>query len=296
MDDLAVYAPNNEVPVGWRDFIAGLGDDGKKAYEDFFYEKELWEKVQRQPTPLHLLKEREGGKRDGIPQILEYFPEEYTLTELNRLFPGWWTDEMKRSSVDEVIQLQSVLVEGYLMIPYPTPSGTKVRKIWGVAGVAVIFKQGSKTPVDLADNFKGARTEWIKIVGKWLGIGLDIYHQRITPELRSSFEDICRSLNGLQSSEDEQLKNHVFNLKKLAGTLSSGQGFRNFLKEQGSPAQISKFYKIIKVLSQEKQDKLWKVFLKFNNKSEAATNQLETWLSDLETKFQAFNNKNKGED
>lgn len=283
--------PKDKVPSDWIDFVQDLPEEGQRAYKDFFYEKELWEKIQAESTPLHLLKEREGGKRDGIVQILEYFPEEYTLTELNRLFPGWWNHKMKRSSIDEVVQLQTVLVEGYLMIPYPTPSGVKVRKIWGVAGVSVIFKKDSKIPVDLADNFKGARTEWLKICGKWLGIGLDIYHQRITPDLRSSFEDICRAFLPLQESEDEELKKHVSNLKAIASTLTKGHGFRNFLKEQVNPYQISKFYKLIKLLPRDKQDKLWKVFLKFNNKSEAATNQTDTWLSDLEVKFQVFHNK-----
>jgi hypothetical protein len=296
MDDLAVYKPDKGLPADWRDFVAELGDSGKQSFEDFFYEKELWEKVQNQPTPFHLLKEREGGTKDGITQMLEYFPEEYTLTELNRLFPGWETVEMKRSDVHEIVQLQSVMVEGYLKIYYPTPSGTKARMLWGVAGQKVIFKKGTKEPVDLADNFKGARTEWIKIVGKWVGIGLDIYHQRITPELRSAFEDMCRSLLPLSESKDEELAKYVSNLKKIAGSMETGHGFRKFLREHATPQQTSKFYKLIKVLPQDKQDQLWKVFLKLNNKSEKATNQLETWLSDLEAKFQAFNNKRKGED
>lgn len=293
MNEIALYKDN--VPKEWKEFLTTLSPEGKSSYEDFFYEKEMWNKIADEPTPLHLLKEREGGKKDGVPQILEYFPEEYTITELNRLFPGWWTENMKRSELEEIIKLENVIIEGYIMIPYPTPNGTKVRKLWAIAGSKIMFRQNTKIPVDLADNFKGARTEWIRIAGKWLGIGLDIYHQRITEQLRSMFEDICRALEILSEYNDEELGKVVPMLKKEATTIETGHGFRNFLKEQATPQQIERFYLAIKPLPPQKQVELWKHFLRFNNKSNQSTNQLNSWLDGLEAKMQKLQTKLKGD-
>lgn len=298
MNELSIYKPAGDLPSEWKTFLADASAEAQNAYKDFFYERDIWKKISEETTPLNILKEREGSKKDGIAQILEYFPEEYTITELNRLFPGWWTDDMKRSPLEEIVALQTVIVEGYLMVSYPVPSGIKIRKLWTVAGSKVQFLKDTKIPVDLADNFKGARTEWIRIAGKWLGIGLDIYHQRITEPLRSMFEDICRSLDVLSEfKEDETLSAHVNKLKAIAGTLETGHGFRNFLKEQQTPQQIKRFRDAIKPLPQAKQAELWKHFIKFNNKSEQSTTQVQSWLQGLETKMDKIKDKlnNKGD-
>lgn len=291
MDAIVYKPPSDLVPPEWKQFLSHVSAEAQKGYQDYFYEKELWGKIEQTSTPLDSIEEREGFKVNGVPQVLEYIPEEYTIHELNRLFPGWWNDEMKRNGMDEIVAFEAVIIEGYLYIPYPTPSGTKVRKIWAIAGSQIKFKQDSKVPLDIADNFKGARTEWIRIAGKWLGIGLDIYHQKITADLRSLFEDILRCLTPLDDCTDETLKGKRKELMKEAGSLTTGQGFRKLLKSLATPQQISRFTKVLDILPQPKREELWKHFLKFSNKSEQATTQINTWLVGLETKIETIKAK-----
>lgn len=268
--------------------LQGLNDQAKSAYQDFFYEKTLWETVANEPTPLDMIKEREGSysKELGGNVILEYVPENYTIQELNRLFPGWWTAGMRRSTLEEIVKLESVMIEGYLYVPYPVPSGTKVRKLWAIAGSKIQFLKDTKIPVDLADAFKGARTEWIRIQGKWLGIGLDIYAQNITPNLRSFFEDLCRSLAPLSLLPDETLKSKVSEMMRIAETLTTGHTFRNYLKEFPTAQQITRFGKALAVVNNDvKKIELWNHFLKFNSKSDGSRTQTESWLLKFEAKM-----------
>lgn len=278
-----------EIPQDALTFIEGLDDAGKKAYRDYFYEKSLWESIANESTPLDVVKEREGSYSKELQAnvILEYIPEHYTVQELNRLFPGWWTADMKRSELEEIIKLESVIIEGYLCVPYPTPSGTQVRKLWGIAGSKIQFLKDTKIPVDLADNFKGARTEWLRIQGKWLGIGLDIYSQRISNDLRGMFEDLCRALEPLSLLPDDTLKNKVSEMMKIAETLTTGHTFRNYLKEFPSANQLKRFGEALTFINNDaKKVELWTSFLKFSSKSDAARTQTESWLIKFESKIQ----------
>jgi len=250
----------------------------KKEVYSYAFEKAFWEDIANKVTPPELVEIRKGyyDKDLGRNVDLEYFPEEYTLAELNRLFPGWWVAKMKRSSAEELLKLRCVLVEGYLFVPYITPAGKKVRKIWAIAGDDVTFKSDGVTPVSIVNTFKGARTNWLRLSGKWLGIGLDIYHQKITAPLRSMFEDRVRVWRDYAG--------HWINTAK---SCSDGKSFRTMLKIMPSMEQIQRFRKALEHLPTDKHDELWKNFAKLSNASEESKEQFNTWL----TKVEAFATK-----
>jgi hypothetical protein len=252
----------------------GFTEKGKENFKSYVFEASMWASIANSITPPELVEMREGyyDTDTGKNVDLEYFPEEYTLTELNRLFPGWWTTKMKRSQLEEVIKLETILVEGYLMIPYATPVGAKVRKIWAIAGSSIKFKSGTKIPVDIGNGFKGARTEWLRVAGKWLGIGLDIYHQHILPGLRSLFEDRIRTWSI-----------HATHWKKVAGTCNTGQEFRTMLKTMPSERQIERIAACLPYIPEAKHPEILSNFGKLSNKNDVAKKQFEEWLIVVET-------------
>jgi len=251
----------------------GFTDKAKQEFKNFAYESNFWTGIANGITPPEIVEVRDGAyDRDTDSFIqLEYFPEEYTLSELNRLFPGWWTENMLRSSADEVVKLETILVEGNLMIPYITPQGIKVRRLWAIAGSAVIFKKGTKTPVDIANGFKGARTEWIRIQGKWLGIGLDIYHQHILPGLRSLFEDRIRAWSP-----------YAGHWKNVASKCKAGKEFRVMLKTMPSTIQVKRVLDTIPYIPETKHTEVFTSLGKLSNATEESKNQFEKWLVTLE--------------
>lgn len=265
--------------------LANLGKLGftEKAIDDFKsarFEAGMWSSISDSPTPPGLIEMREGyyDKDTDSNVMLEYFPEEYTLSELNRLFPGWWTEDMKRSPADEVVKLATVIVEGYLMIPYVTPSGIKVRKLWAVSGSEVKFKSGTKTPIDLKNTFKGARTEWIRIAGKWLGIGLDIYHQHIVPGLRSMFEDRIRTWLP-----------YADHWKNIAIKCEGGKAFRTMLNTMPSELQITRIMNCLPHIPEAKHSEVLSSLGKLSNANDEAKKQFEDFIAMVEQ----IANKNK---
>lgn len=278
MSELVPFTPgslNSEISKFDEEKLEELGfsDKGKEDFKSYVYEANLWSGIAKSITPPDIVEIREGAKdKQGNPLYFEYFPEEYALGELNRLFPGWWTDNMKRSSLEEIIKLETVIVEGDLMIPYPTPSGVKVRKLWAIAGNDIKFKKDTKIPLDLANNFKGARTEWIRIACKWLGIGLDLYHQKISPELRSLFEDRIRAWG--------QYADHW---KGIASTVLVGKAFRTLLKTMPSQVQVDRVLVCIPFIPEPKHNEVWTNFGKLSNADDSSRKAFEVWINNLET-------------
>ena len=252
----------------------GFTDEAKEQFKSARFEANMWSSISDSPTPPELVEMREGyyDKDTDSNVMLEYFPEEYTLSELNRLFPGWWTEDMKRSPADEVVKLATVIVEGYLMISYVTPSGIKVRRLWAVSGSEVKFKVGTKTPIDLKNTFKGARTEWIRIAGKWLGVGLDIYHQHIVPGLRSMFEDRIRAWSP-----------HAEHWKKVATKCITGKSFRTMLQTMPSELQVTRVMNCLPHIPEEKHSEVLSSLGKLSNANDKAKEQFENYIRTLET-------------
>jgi len=226
-----------------------IDESTKKKFVNKAWESHLWKSIADKPTPFDIVEERDGGKSGN----LEYFPEEYTINELNRLFPGWWCEEMQ-TNCDTI--MRTVYTTGYLMIRYIDLLGISViRKIYAVGASEIFSKVTDKfAPSQPDDRYKASRTEWIKLAGKWLGIGLDIYHQQITSELRSVFEDTIRDWNI-----------YAQHWKNIASKCLNGHAFRTMLKVMPSLNQVKRFQEALIHFPDKDYPQLWQEFAKHNN-------------------------------
>jgi hypothetical protein len=254
-------------------------------FSNYFFEATFWKRVSEKATPLDILKKRKGSWNKEINDynMLEYFPEDYTIAELNRLFPSWWCEDMK---IEINTQLRVVYVSGFLCVEIPTLKGLKAVKRWAVGGKRIEIatepnkhtNQWDASQPD--DDVKSARTEWLKVAGKWYGIGLDIYHQKITPQLRSIFEDTVRSWG--QYADDA---------KAIAKTFTTGQYFRDYLRSLPTVDQTERLANALSfiptnALTKDKENLhhvTWTNFVKLRNDSQENRIKTEKFLTNLET-------------
>lgn len=202
--------------------------------KDRIYETLLFNAIKEMPTPLEVIKLRKGA--DGGEY--EYFDEHYTNQELDRLFPGWWTDDMK-TWYDS--QTQAYITTGYLFIEYTLPSGEKkIRKVYAVGGAKVYAKRSSlenglPEASQPEDRAIASFTRWKKLAGKQLGIGLDIYHQRITPYLHKEYERRTAPIWHKWKTD----------LDKIFNSLTTGKGARKLIKSLAEPEEYEKISRIL---------------------------------------------------
>lgn len=277
---------SNEV----EEWLNNLPEELKEIFEDHIFEAAFYERIENKATPFEFIETRKGfwNKEKGKYEELEYFPEEYTIQELNRLFPGWWTEEMK---YEVNLQLRTISVSGYLCVQYPTRSGKlKVSKRWAIGSVRIEYKKDEKDASDPQYRYRAARTEWLKLAGKWYGIGLDVYHQQITSQLRDMFEDRIKPM-GTYAQE----------LKDIAVTLKTGKGFRDFLKEIPEAETTERFQKALDKISQDIQDsngnnihqKLWSNYIKYKVNTYEGRAKLEKFLQKVEETAGKVNQQSK---
>lgn len=268
----------------------------REDFKNHAYKATFFKRATEQATPLDFLKERKGSWNKDLNDynILEYFPEDYTLTELDRLFPGWWEEGM----ADEWMPgIRTYKVTGYLCVEYPTLKGTGIVKRWAVAGAEVFRKIDPVTqkqtdePSQPEDRLKAARTEWIKVAGKHYGIGLEIYHQKITPALRAMFEDRIRSW-GVYAQV----------AKEIAATLETGHGFRNYLKELPTVTQTKRIIAALEKIPSDMTSKhgnvhdlTWKQFTRLLMDTKANRQQAEQFIAKVEALAENIHNKEQGE-
>lgn len=205
--------------------VSNLNITDPKA-KDRVYETLLFNFIKEMPTPLEVIKLRKGA--DG--NEFEYFDEHYTNQELDRLFPGWWTDDMK-TWYDP--QTQAYITTGYLFVEYTLPSGEKkIRKVYAVGGAKVYAKRSSienglPEASQPEDRAIASFTRWKKLAGKQLGIGLDIYHQRITSYLRKEYERRTAPI----------WHKWKIDLDKIFNSLTTGKGARKLIKSLAEPEE-----------------------------------------------------------
>lgn len=268
----------NELMTAISKQVELLPDQIKVSTKDRLYETLLFDYVKSVPTPLEVIKYREGS--DG--KEYEYFDEHYTNSELDRLFPGWWEEEMS-TRYDE--RAMAYITTGYLCIEYTLPSGqTRIRRIYAVGGARVYAKvssveRGMPEPSQPEDRAIASLTRWKKLAGKQLGIGLDIYHQRITPPLQSAFEDRIR----------DWVYPYAEPFKDIAKKLTTGKGMRKLLKTLPTVEQTQRFLKNLRQVENYTtfpKDKFWETFTK--------TPQVnaDNWLTVFEGVITKFLEKN----
>ena len=257
-------------------FLKTVSDkETRDNFRNYFFKQKWFEEARIRNTPLDMIKERDGWTDYETKQVVrvEYFPEEYTLAELDRIYPGWWMEKMKDTPYPEMGYAQ---VTGYMCIQFPTLKGIEVSKRWAIGGEEYKFKKGTHIPLNPAYTMKGARTDWIKVAGKLYGIGLDVYHQRITTPLRSIFEDRLRAFAPYGDS-----------LKEIAKTLTKGQTFRRFLRGLPTVEQAQELRQLLdnSGLPPEAHVALWGKFLKMGNLTPESSLQIEDWLQKLRDKL-----------
>lgn len=271
-DSLSLYNTSSEI----EEAVKRLPDNVQNIARNHFYESTLWTIIKFTPTPLEVIKYREGADKTEF----EYVDEYYITSELDRLFPGWWMEDCK---TDYISEIKSFVTTGYVFVQYHLPDGTsKIRKIYGVGSKEV---QGKKNAPNLPSQpdfvAKASLTDFLKNVGKRYGIALDIYHQKITSELRSYFEDWLRLVPP---------QFHP-NFTAIAGSIKTGKGFRKYLRELATTAQLQRMARCIEKVEPSKRDVFWNEFFKLNNKTEENSKQLEKWLVSFES---AINKSKQG--
>jgi len=232
----------------------------KNQIKDQVFDTLLWQYIKEIPIPLEVIKSRVGSKG----QEYEYFDEHYTNSELDRLFPGWWTEECV-TRYDP--QTQAYITSGYLCVEYILPSGQKkIRKVYAVGGAQVFAKvadreAGQMTPSQPEDRAIASVTRWQKLAGKKLGIGIEIYHQQITPRLSKQFQEIVE----LWKYPYAEPHKEAFN------KMTKGKGVRDLLKAMPTLRQTEAFLKALQLLPADDPifefDKAWEYFTKQNRVS-----------------------------
>lgn len=271
----------NAVPILWNaptnliDQInnSKFSEEVKEIVKDKMYEQAFAQHIASTQIPLDVIESRTGGKAGE----LEYIEEFYYRAELDRLFPGWSMIEMR---TEYIASLHMFLTQGYGVVDLILPSGRiRKRQLYAAAGQEVQGKVDDKTlPSNPQFAPPGAVTRWLKLFGKQLNIGLEIYHQKITPELRGMFEDMIRDWK-YPFAEPK---------KEIAKTIETGQGFRRFLKSMPTKEQTARWIQTLAILTTHNEKvrndpaNLWKAFTQLSNANKECTDQTEKWLQEME--------------
>lgn len=223
----------------------------KEVIENIKKEASFWDNVFSVETPESETYEREGPKdKTGQPTYLEYVKDSYTIRMLNKLFPGWYQEDMK---IEYMPQVTTWVVSGYIVVRYPTAEGIKTRKIWAVGAQAVQIKKdlsGGILPSQPEDMAKGAYTEWIKLVGKRLGIGVDIFEQSVTESMMEDYTNIVKHY------DDTSITDAVIK------TLRKKKLFKDYIENLPDEKQAISFKELIERAPEQARLPLWQQFQK----------------------------------
>jgi len=266
-----------------KDLMERIPEKIRDDFRSIRGESFFWDKLSQMSTPFDYIKTREGGKSGD----LEYFSVDYTFMMLNKLFPGWSMDGMDTKYIPEI---RTFITTGYLFVSYITITGVKTRKVYAIGASEVFAKSSENNPSQPDDRAKASLTEWFKLAGKPLGIGLDIYTQSISTQMRAGFEELLIWIEFDNKELEDKLKNH---LRAIAQTIETGKGFRAFLKSFPLQEEIVSFYQLINqkneynemlvpddmVDTESRHFKLWKVFLLDMNGRDAFVKSIQTKLA-----------------
>lgn len=244
----------------------------QEVIENIKKEASFWDNVFNVETPEAETYEREGPKdKSGNPTYFEYVKDSYTIRMLNKLFPGWYQEDMK---IEYIAQVTTWVVSGYIIIRYPTSEGIKTRKIWAVGAQAVQIKKdlsGGILPSQPEDMAKGAYTEWMKLVGKRLGIGVDIFEQSITESMMQEYTDIVKHY------DDTSITDQVI------GTLRKKKLFKDYISNLPNEKQAIIFKEIVEKAPPQAKIPLWQQFQKHTK------NTVDKFINELKQKLGVSN-------
>ncbi len=239
-----------------------LPEKMKTTARDNAYENGLWTYIKSIPIPDSIIKRREGNDK----KMYDYFPEFYTTAELDRLFPGWWYQDME-TRYDE--KSMAYITSGYICIEYVLPSGTKkIRPIYASGGADVFPKKGTAVPSQPADRAAASVTKFIKLAGKRLGIGLEIYHNQILPVRRKQFEELVKDW-GEYASE----------IRTIYNSATKGSGVRKLCRILPTSEQTGRLRALVDRVPEPVGAAIWENFVKLHR------DKANAWLADWEIKI-----------
>jgi hypothetical protein len=207
----------------------------------------------------------------------EYHKEWFIKDMINKYYPAASQLDMK---TDYYPEIRTFVTTGSLEVFIPLPSGELKRQVIYAVGASVVegSKEDKSKPSQPDDRAKASLTVWWKLIGKQLGIGIDIHHQQITPELEKLFWE---SVEPYQEYAGSIIKEYKYYTK--------GKSVRDLIRVIPNKYQAERMKRISDVLIKAGKDEacnqLWSTFVKFRNDSENNVKQIEKFLSDLEIKL-----------
>lgn len=236
-----------------------LPDKMREMTIDNAYETALWEYIKNIPVPDALIKKRKGS--DG--EMYEYFPEFFTTAELDRIFPGWWFQDMQTRYDDKSM---AYITLGYICIEYILPSGTKkIRHIYASGGADVFPKKGTAIPSQPADRAAASVTKFIKLAGKRLGFGLELYHNQILPARREQFEALIADWG-----------DYANEIRAVYNSATKGSGIRKLCRILPTFEQTTRVKILVERVPSEVGDAIMQNFVKLHR------DKADAWLADWE--------------
>jgi len=261
----AVYLPKLELSPELVKEVKKYPEELQKQLTSDLLESSYWYNEAHRPTPTNVICRRPHDD-------LEYVKEFYVLDEMDKLYPGWWQEDMKTVYSPES---RTFTTTGYFCFEYMVLTGKKVRKLYAVGSSFVQGKKDDKSmPSQPDDMAKASLTEWIRIAGKRLGIARDIYSQEVTINLVREFEHRIKPI-----------EQYAGELIEIARTLTKGSSFRNLLASMTTEQQISDFAEVIMPLPLDKKQGLWNHFLKFNNSTPEETQKITAFTNQIKEKL-----------
>ena len=239
-----------------------LPEKMRESAVDNAYESMLWEYIKNIPVPDALIKKREGS--DG--KMYDYFPEFFTTAELDRIFPGWWFQDVSTRYDDKAM---AYITSGYICVEYVLPSGIKkIKSVYATGGADVFPKKGQSLPSQPADRAAASVTKFIKLAGKRLGIGLEIYHDQILPARRAQFEKLVADW-GEYANE----------IRILYNSATKGSGVRKICRILPTPGQTKRLQALVARVPEKVADAIWRNFVKLHR------DKADAWLLEWEQKI-----------
>lgn len=262
---LPVHLPELKLSAELQEEVNKYPEKIREQLTSDLLESMYWYNEAHRPTPTNVISRRPHDD-------LEYVKEFYVLDEMDRLYPGWWQEDMQTVYSPES---RTFTTTGYFCFEYMTYLGKKVRKVYAVGSSFVQGKKEDKSmPSQPEDMAKASLTEWYRIAGKRLGIARDIYSQEVTINLVREFEHRIKPIQQYAGS-----------LIEIAGTITKGSAFRDLLATMPTEEQVQEFAETIMPLPIEKKQGLWDHFLKFNNSTPEETQKITNFIQQIKDKL-----------
>lgn len=147
--------------------------------DSFLSAKQLLHILQK--TPAKYVYTREGRKG----QRWDYVTGTYVKKVLNYVFGWMWDFQI----LDERVEYKQVIIKGRLTIKSKKGEVLVIKEQFGRADIKLL--KGTKTPMDIGNDFKAAATDALKKCASELGIASDIYGKEEFQEVKKEAVEVA---------------------------------------------------------------------------------------------------------